>query len=50
MRDCANVLEAQASSGRYLRFHNGRRPHSSLDDKTPDQACFNALTPKAAAA
>jgi hypothetical protein len=36
--------------GRYLGFYNGRRPHSSLDGKTPDQAYFNALTPEAAAA
>ena len=33
--------EARASIGRYLAFYNGRRPHSSLDGKTPDQAYFN---------
>ncbi|MGY3610871.1 MULTISPECIES: integrase core domain-containing protein, partial [unclassified Bradyrhizobium] len=33
--------EARASIGRYLDFYNGRRPHSSLDGATPDQACFN---------
>ena len=38
-----NVSEARASIGRYLDFYNGRRPHSSLDDKTPDQAYFNPL-------
>ena len=32
--------EARASIGRYLEFYNGRRPHSSLDDKTPDRAYF----------
>jgi hypothetical protein len=26
--------------GRYLDFCNGRRPHSSLDGTTPDDACF----------
>ena len=26
---------------RYLTFYNTRRPHSSLDRKTPDQAYFN---------
>ena len=33
--------EARASIGRYLDFYNRRRPHSSLDDRTPDQAYFN---------
>jgi putative transposase len=32
--------EARASIGRYLSFYNGRRPHSSLDGATPDQAYF----------
>ena len=31
-------------------FYNGRRPHSSLDRQTPDQAYFNALQPIPAAA
>jgi putative transposase len=46
----ANVPEARASIGRYISFYNGRRPHSSLDGKTPDQACFNPLTPELVAA
>ncbi len=37
------VSEARASIGSYLAFYNGRRPHSSLDRKTPDQAYFNRL-------
>jgi len=37
------VSEARVSIGRYLAFYNGRRPHSSLDDATPDQAYFNPL-------
>nr|WP_272209703.1 IS3 family transposase [Marinicella sp. W31]MDC2875527.1 IS3 family transposase [Marinicella sp. W31] len=37
------VAEARAGIGRYLTFYNSRRPHSSLDRKTPDQAYFNAL-------
>ena len=37
------VAEARASIGRYLSFYNGRRPHSSLDRKTPDQAYFTPL-------
>ncbi len=44
------VSEARASIGRYLAFYNGRRPHSSLDRKTPDNAYFNALMPIPAAA
>ena len=44
------VSEARASIGRYLRFYNSRRPHSSLDGKTPDQAYFKPLMPDAAAA
>ena len=35
-----SVSEARASIGRYLDFYNRRRPHSSLDDRTPDQAYF----------
>ena len=50
LRAYANVPEARASIGRYLGFYNSRRPHSSLDGKTPDQAYFNRLTPVALAA
>ena len=43
--------EARASIGRYLAFYNGRRPHSSLDGRTPDQAYFtNQLLPVHSAA
>ena len=45
-----SVPEARAGIGRYLRFYNTRRPHSSLDRQTPDQAYFNALMPIKAAA
>src|SRR5207245_10218143 len=41
LRAYDNVSEARASIGRYLDFYNGRRPHQSLDDATPDQAYFN---------
>jgi putative transposase len=40
-----SVSEARAAIGRYLMFYNSRRPHSSLDRQTPDQAYFNALQP-----
>jgi putative transposase len=45
LRAYASVPEARAGIGRYFDFYNTRRPHSSLDRQTPDQACFNALQP-----
>jgi putative transposase len=50
LRAYASVSDARASTRRYLGFYNSRRPHSSLDGKTPDQVYFNALVPEAAAA
>jgi putative transposase len=44
-----SVSEARASIGHYLTFYNSRRPHSSLDRRTPDQAYFNPLPQLAAA-
>ncbi len=44
-----SVGEARASIGRYLTLYNGRRPHSSLDRRTPDQAYFDRLPQIAAA-
>ena len=44
-----NVSEAHASIGRYLDFYNRRRPHSSLDDATPNQAYFTQLPIRLAA-
>ena len=44
-----SVSEARASLGRYFDFYNRRRPHSSLDDATPDQAYFNPLPLRLAA-
>ena len=38
LRAYDSVGEARASIGRYLAFYNGKRPHSSLDARTPDQA------------
>jgi putative transposase len=49
LRAYDTVSEARASIGRYLTFYNGRRPHSSLDRQTPDQAYFNRLPQIAAA-
>ena len=41
LRAYDSVAEARASIGRYMAFYNGRRPHSSLDARTPDHAYFN---------
>jgi putative transposase len=38
LRACETVGEARNSIGRHLDFYNRRRSHSSLDDRTPDQA------------
>jgi hypothetical protein len=51
LRAYASVAEARASIGRYIdTFYNARRPHSSLDRRTPDEAYFTALQPIPAAA
>ena len=49
LRAYDSVSEARASIGRYMTFYNGRRPHSSLDARTPDQAYFNHVPLVAAA-
>ena len=49
LRAYDSVAEARTSIGRYLAFYNGRRPHSSLDRRTPDQAYFTPLPQIAAA-
>ena len=41
LRAYETVSHARASIGRYLKFYNGRRPHSSLGRITPDHAYFN---------
>ena len=40
-----SVAEGRSSIGRYLSFYNSRRPHQSLDRRTPDEAYFNPPTP-----
>jgi len=49
LRAYDTVGEARASIGRYFDFYNRKRPHSSLDRRTPDQAYFEHL-PRVAAA
>ena len=48
LRAYETVSQARASIGRYLGFYNGRRPHSRLGRRTPDQAYFNRPLLKAA--
>jgi putative transposase len=49
LRAYDGVTEARSSIARYLDFYNRRRPHSSLDDATPDQAYFTPLPLRLAA-
>jgi putative transposase len=44
LRAYNNVPEARASLGRYIDgFYNTKRPHSSLEGQTPDEAYFKSL-------
>jgi putative transposase len=38
-----SLSHARQSLGRYFDLYNQRRPHSSLDDQTPDEAYFSNL-------
>jgi putative transposase len=49
LRAYDSVSDARNSIGRYLDFYNCRRPHSSLDGSTPDQAYFTSLPLRTAA-
>ena len=44
------VADAKANLAPYLRFYNGRRPHSSLDGMTPDAFYFAGRPQERAAA
>ena len=50
LRAYETVSEAKQHLGRYVTFYNERRPHSSLDGRTPDHVYFTSLPPRAAAA
>ena len=50
LRAYETVAEARNLIGRYLDFFNRKRPHSSLDARTPDRAYFTQLPCQAAAA
>ncbi len=49
LRAYDTVSEARASIARYVEFYNARRPHSSLEDRTPNEAYFGSQSMKAAA-
>lgn len=49
LRAYDSVSDARASIGRYLAFYNGRRPHSSLGARTPEQAFLDHLPQRMAA-
>ena len=39
------VPEAHAAIEKYLIFYNTKRPHSSLDEQTPNQAYIKTHSP-----
>ena len=39
----ASVSDAKRGLEKYFRLYNQNRPHSSLDDKTPDEFYFENL-------
>ena len=43
LRAYDSVADAKANLATYLRFYNQRRPHRSLDGRTPDAAYLVAL-------
>jgi putative transposase len=49
LRAYDSVAEARTWLGRYFDFYNGRRPHSSLDARTPEKAYVDHLPQRAAA-
>ena len=50
LRAYDSVRAARQSLRRYINFYNTRRPHSSLDGRTPDLAYHEALRPVPVAA
>ena len=50
LRAYDSVCEARASLDRYMTFYNRKRPHSSLDARTPERAYLDHLPKLTAAA
>jgi len=44
LRAYESVNDAQRHLERYMTFYNSRRPHSSLDEKTPDVVYFKQIS------
>jgi putative transposase len=42
LRSYENVPEARASISQYIAFYNNKRPHSSLDNRTPEEVYSRA--------
>jgi len=49
LKGYANVREAKTQLSMYFEFYNQRRPHSSLDAKTPDEVYYGKVTQSQAA-
>jgi putative transposase len=43
LRAYDSVAGARSSLGSYLAFYNRKRPHSSLDGRTPDRVYFGGF-------
>lgn len=50
LRAYDSVSDAQHGLAAYMRCHHKSRPHSGLQDRTPDQACWQDLPALAMAA
>lgn len=46
LKDYRDGSEAEGSLGRYFQFYNERRPHQSLEYKTPEEVYFNKRASK----
>lgn len=49
LRAYESVSSAREGIGRYIEFYNARRPHSSLDRRSPDTVYFESMPLPAAA-
>ena len=43
LKEYRNPIEAAEGIGRYIEKYNSRRPHTSLDDRTPDEVYYKAV-------
>jgi len=50
LRDYATLAEAEVGIGKWIRFYNLRRPHQSLDNRTPMEVYRGVHLVKEAAA